>query len=152
MNAIQIFPQRPVPTSFADLPIEILALIFDSLPVKDRFAAGRVCATWRRAFLETSSCWRDITVGRNSNFHSITPPPFHLVNPFPLSHVREIKLIPAYPTLVEYPLNWDSEPVTNQLKEIPFPWLSLILKRCRMLNRLDLSSLLVQDEHLAAFR
>ena len=155
-NADSVEIQNPVavqiPTSFANLPPGILEKIFRFVPANDRLVVASICHSWRCAFLGTSSCWHGTTLGRNSNRYSTAPPSIHLADYFPLTHVEEVRFTPAIPAVMHERPNFETDPVSSQLKEIPHSWLELILRRACKLKRLDLSLLEVADENAADFR
>ena len=64
----------------------------------------------------------------------------------PLSHIQEVNFTPAIPEVMR------TRAVTDRLKAIPYQWLGVILRHAQKLKRLDLSSLVVRDENIAAFR
>ena len=131
------------PTCYAELPPRIWIQIFQAVPAKERLVVAGVCRSWRHLFLETSSCWAGIQLGRYPNCFSIMSLATRSADFLPLSHIRDVKMVPAKPASV---------PVSKQSKEIPFLLLSCILGHARELKSLDLHLLSVTDENVADFR
>ena len=144
-----------IPTSYGNLPPEILAQIFNAIPAKDRLPVAAVCWSWRSAFLGTSACWTGIHLGRNSNCYLTSPPQIRRADYFPLCHVQEVLFTPAIPAVVRDAFvseDPNSLLFNNRFKDIPYPWLSLVLTRAPKLKKLDLTKLFVRDEYAVAFR
>ena len=136
------------PTSFAELDPGILEKIFNHVPAQERLVVAAVCRPWRQTFLGTSSCWAGIRLGQNSNCFSSSSLSTRPPDLLPLSHIQEVTLTPAIPAAV----NGFLCPVTDQLKEIPYLYLSLVLGHAHKLRKLDMSSLLLKDDNVADFR
>ena len=131
------------PTSFAELDPGILEKIFNHVPAQERLVVAAVCRPWRETFLGTTSCWAGIRLGQNSNCFSSSSLSTRSPDLLPFSHIQEVTLTPAIPAAVSS---------TDQLKEIPLQYVSLVLGHALKLKRLDLSSLLVKDEIVTEFR
>ena len=118
----------------------ILEHIFKRIPAEERLVVASVCQSWRRAFLDTSSCWRGIRLGRNANCYSTTPPALHLAGFFPLTHVKEFRFTKAmHSTLCVS-------------REIPHEWLGVVLRQAAKLESLDLSEMVVHNANIERFR
>ena len=143
---------RAPPTCFSEFPPEILEQIFNAIPAQERAVAAAVCQPWRRAFLGTSSCWTGIQLGRNSNCFSTMSLSTRPTDYLPLSHIQEIQFTPAVPATMCLDKHCGSDPVCNQLREVPYAWLGLVLSHAPKLQSLDLSSLIVKDGNMDAFR
>ena len=132
------------PSTFAELPPEVLEHIFKHVPASYRSVVAAVCYPWRQAFLETSSCWAGIQLGKNSNCFSTVSLSTRPTDYLPLSHIQEVNFTPTIPAAVCMQ--------SDQLRAIPYQWLGRILRHAPKLKRLDMSSLVVRDENIAAFR
>lgn len=139
-------------------PPEIKERIICFVPPEQRLVFAGIDRPWRNAFTGSPYCWRDIRHGRNANFYSTAPPAFHRADFFPLTHVEHVKFTPAYPAIiqlwqgaykktVDFFRHWGTipNPIPLATEEIPYPWLGLVLKHGRNLERLDLSLMSVGD-------
>ena len=145
------------PTSYAELPLHILEQIIGSIPAQYRAVVPAVCSLWRHAFLHSRGA--GMQIGRNSNCLDIRMPLANCpTDCLPLSHVQEVRFTPAIPAVMRRrrstylePVSKQLAPVSEQLKEIPYQWLGVVLGRAHILS-LDLSSLSLKNWNIADFR
>ena len=126
---------------------EILEKIFSLVPERDRANVTNLCESWNRASVRPYACWRALGLGRSANCFSAMPSfDDDGYNIFPLTHIENIKFDPAFPSVMREP------EIERQIKELPLPWLSIVLRHGVRLKRLNLSAMRVSAVNLEVFR